>query len=90
MTNTLQTLRDQLDTIDREIVKLLAERFKVIHQVGLHKKQSGEPILDPDRWARVLTSKKLIARQLGVDPQLIEDLYNRIHQHALQIEEDLQ
>ena len=32
--NTIQTLRNTIDTIDEEIIKLLAERMKVVKKIG--------------------------------------------------------
>jgi chorismate mutase / prephenate dehydrogenase len=83
----LEGLRQQLDGIDHKIVSLLAERVGIVHEVGTYKAQSGDPIQDPERESRILASKRALAVELGVDPQLVEDIYRRIFQNSYQIEE---
>ena len=45
----LSEYRDQIDQIDRQIIKLLEERFEVVRGVGEYKKAKGLPVLDAAR-----------------------------------------
>ena len=47
--NQLNKYRDQIDQIDRQIIKLLEERFEVVRGVGEYKKAKGFPVLDAAR-----------------------------------------
>ena len=40
----LDNLRDQIDSLDSEIVRLLNERISVVLKIGEEKKKSGEEI----------------------------------------------
>lgn len=89
MTNTLDILRQNIDSIDDSIIKLLAERLRVVVKVGRYKKQRGITPLASARWKQVLTSKMAKAKSLGINPQLVKKIYNLIHAEALKIEENI-
>jgi len=84
--NPLIQFREQIDRIDSEIVRLLAQRFEVVREVGEYKKQNNLPPLQPGRWQEVLESKKQLARESGIDETFVVDVWNRIHEYALDIE----
>ncbi len=50
----LQKLRDTLDGIDNEILKLLNKRMETVHKVGLVKAQSGGAIYRPEREKSII------------------------------------
>lgn len=45
----LKQCREQLDIIDKEIIKLFEKRMSVIKDVALYKKQNNLPIVDEER-----------------------------------------
>ncbi len=45
----LASIRQEIDQIDDQIVKLLEERMHLVEQVVAYKKASGKPILDSKR-----------------------------------------
>ena len=45
----LTKLRDQIDTIDDQIVKLFEERMAVSEGVAAYKRGVGKPVLDKER-----------------------------------------
>ena len=52
MSDTLKNLRDKIDAVDEKLVKLLAQRARVVEQVGHHKQ--GVAVYRPEREAQVL------------------------------------
>ena len=50
----IKDLRNKIDTLDREIVKLLVERMGVSAEVAAYKIESGMPVLDKTREAALL------------------------------------
>jgi chorismate mutase/prephenate dehydratase len=53
---SLSGLRSQIDRLDREIVKKLNDRARLVVQIGNLKNDSGQAVYDADREARVLSS----------------------------------
>ena len=59
--DTLQTLRGEIDSIDRQLVDLFRRRMDVTAQVGEYKRERGIPVLDQERERQVLQSKGALA-----------------------------
>ena len=50
----LKAIRDKLDSIDNELLKLINERMELVHQVGVLKAQSGGAIYRPEREKSII------------------------------------
>ncbi|MFO7992167.1 MAG: chorismate mutase [Thermoplasmata archaeon] len=50
----IHELRERIDQIDKEILKLLHERIAVAKEIGKIKRERGIPITDADREKMVL------------------------------------
>ena len=57
----LQTLRQDIDAIDRQMVELFRRRMDVTHRVGEYKRAQGIPVLDQERERQVLQNKGELA-----------------------------
>lgn len=49
MTNQLETLRQEIDSIDAQIFDLFEQRITVAKQIGAYKKEHGLSVLDSSR-----------------------------------------
>ena len=45
----LNEIRQQIDTVDNEIVALLEERMKLVTRVSAYKQRTGKAIYDPEQ-----------------------------------------
>ena len=45
----LLELRNELDGIDKELIRLLEERLKVCQKVAAYKIETGKPVFDRER-----------------------------------------
>lgn len=50
----LDTIRQEIDYVDQELVALLEKRMQLVNQVVAYKKSTGRPILDTSREDAVL------------------------------------
>ena len=75
---SLDELRKKIEEVDAAVVRLIAERIRIAHEIGLEKKQQGKPIEDRKREDRVLANVKEIARAESINQQDIEGIYRRI------------
>lgn len=89
MKNQLDDFREQIDSIDNQIIGLLAERFTVVKKIGKWKKEKNLPPLDKNRWQKVLINRVKKAKELGISSKLIKKIYQAIHDYALEIEKSL-
>ncbi|QHJ10822.1 T-protein [Paraglaciecola mesophila] len=78
MPTELEKLRDQIDSVDSELVALLAKRAALTEQVGMYKSKVGLPVYVPAREAELIEQRCEQAKAMGVPPALVEDLLRRI------------
>lgn len=71
--------RARIDTIDENLVRLLASRMEVSREIGRLKKQNNVAVLQLDRWEGVLDAALRSGQTLGMDPDFVRDVFNAIH-----------
>ena len=49
MNEKIRTIREKIDTIDREVFQLLIDRLEAVTAIGEVKKEEGLPIFDQSR-----------------------------------------
>lgn len=84
----LAGLRAEIDRVDSELVKLLAERMKIVDQVVAIKTDTGLPALIPERVEEVAGRVREEARRLGAPPELAELVYRRMMEWIVAYEEE--
>ena len=89
MKNKIDILRKQIDLVDDKIIGLLAKRLVIVKKIGEWKKQKGLPVLDSNRWQKVLGARMKKAKRHGIDPKFIQKIYEAIHEEALKVEEKI-
>lgn len=82
----LKIYREQIDSLDKEIIYLLSRRFEIVNQVWLLKKENNIPALQKDRWESLLNENIEVGNELWVSESIIRDIWNRIHEESLKIE----
>lgn len=83
----LKNYREQISSLDKEIIYLLSRRFIIVNEIWNIKKQENTPVLQKDIWEKLLSENIEKAQELGLEIKLIEDIWNRIHEESLRIEE---
>jgi chorismate mutase/prephenate dehydrogenase len=79
---SLDHLRNQIDTIDKQLVDLLAQRRGVVQQVIEVKQQHDLPTFHPAREENLISARRAQATQAGLDPDYIEDLFRTVLRHS--------
>jgi chorismate mutase len=74
----LDALRKRILEVDEALVALVGERRDLVLEVGRLKLGLGLPVMDPAREAQVVRRAAELARQLGVDEELVRDVIWRI------------
>ena len=73
----LSQLRQEIDTIDRQLVALFEQRMAVTRQVGKYKLSQGLPVLDRGREEQVLAGKVSLLQDKSLTADVI-DLFEAI------------
>ncbi len=79
----LETLRERLDNIDRELLEVLASRMSVVEQLGEYKRDNNVAVLQLDRWKKVHNSRAEWAKSLNLYPEMVEELFKLIHMESI-------
>ncbi len=72
--NSLDEVRFNIDRIDRQIVAYLAERGDYVKQAAKFKK-STDDVRAPQRVEQVINKVIALARELGANPTVAEQVY---------------
>ncbi|MCA8958728.1 MAG: chorismate mutase [Planctomycetes bacterium] len=83
----LDRFRDEIDTIDEQVMQLLGRRFAVCREVADFKREQGIPMMQSARVEQVYERARERAVRYGVDPNLAAELYRRIVGAACDLED---
>jgi chorismate mutase len=70
--------RDEIERIDNEIIALLAHRLTLGKRTGDLKRAASLPILDPTREAAVIRRVAERARDAGLPPEPVREIFWQI------------
>jgi len=79
---TMAEVRVGIDTLDRELVSLLAQRLRYIAAAARIKPTRGA-VRDEWRKADVLAKVEATSRDLGVPAELTADLWERLIEYSI-------
>jgi len=82
----LQNYRDQIDTLDKELLYLFYRRFELVKQIWTIKKEEGIAILQADRWKKLLEENIEVWEEMWLSREFITSIWNKIHEKSLEIE----
>lgn len=76
--NTMEELRAEIDTLDRDLMRLLAERSRYIDRAAEIKTQEALPARIDWRVEQVAMNARKNASDFGFDPDLAERLWREL------------
>ncbi|BCZ46537.1 hypothetical protein psyc5s11_26040 [Clostridium gelidum] len=74
---SLEEVRENIDRIDKQIVKLITDRSTYVVQAANFKKNTDE-VKAPQRVERIINKVRDLAQEDGVNPDLVENIYREI------------
>ncbi|MES5869037.1 chorismate mutase [Bacillus cereus group sp. RP32] len=85
----LNHYRKKIDEIDSELLKILSERFELVRQVGILKKNETIDIMQPNRMQEIFETRKVLGKDLGLDTTFIKPLFDLIIDYSCNIEDEI-
>jgi isochorismate pyruvate lyase len=89
MTQELLCLRDMIDTVDKHLLELLAQRFNFVRMVAAHKAAEGIPARIQARIKTVIEDREKAGVALGLPEQAAFRIWTEIVEEACRYEESL-
>ncbi|MCL2449273.1 MAG: prephenate dehydrogenase/arogenate dehydrogenase family protein [Polyangiaceae bacterium] len=74
----LRQTREHIDSVDREIVRLLAQRAQLQQGAAQAKAALGAPVLDAAREAEMLAARRAWAAEGRLDPDGVADVFHAV------------
>lgn len=81
--DTLDALRAEIDTADRELLEVLARRMAVSARIGGYKRLHGLPVLQKERYDTLMGSRISEGERLGLRPEFLRLLLQAIHEESV-------
>lgn len=83
---TLAIHRKKIDSLDQKLIEILAERERVVKEVGIYKMKNNIPALQKGRFRQILEKNIKMGAAEGLSAKLISKVMNAIHEESLRIE----
>jgi chorismate mutase len=87
---SIEELRERIDVVDNQLVRLLNVRVACAVEVGKLKHELGMPVYQPDREAKVLAKVKQSAHELAgpLTSEAVGRIFERIIDEARRAERE--
>lgn len=78
----IPSLRDDIDRIDRELLKLISRRLSNSVEIGRLKTDKNLPLESPEREVELINEARADALEIGLDPDYIEEVMRVVLRHS--------
>lgn len=82
----LENYREQIDTLDKEMLYMFHRRFEIVKEIWKIKKQFWIDILQQNRWKQLLDENIQVWNELSLDKSFVTDIWEKIHLKSLEYE----
>ena len=82
-TESLTSLRQQIDQLDTDLVELLGKRMQVSQEIGRYKKEHHMPVVQAGRYSDLIRSRIAAAENLGMAPDFMRTVLQAIHEESV-------
>lgn len=83
----IDEIRAAIDSIDKQVLELIAKRFQYVKEIVKFKAEDEESIIAKRRYDEVLNRRRELAIQNELNPDVIEEIYKILIHYF--IEEEL-
>ena len=87
--NQLEQFRDQIDSVDSQLVELLAQRMQIVREIGKYKSGNNITILQLRRWEQIIKRVSESGKKLGLSESFVKKLLENIHNESIQIQTEI-
>lgn len=80
----LDSLREQINHLDEELIQLLAARMRVAEQIGAWKQTNSEEVVQPHRWQEVKERALQRGTGAGLSESFLHHYLEAVHNESVQ------
>ncbi len=82
----MEELRQMIDKVDEQIIRLLIAREELVEKIGKLKKEGGIEILDRKREDEIKEKIKQKCKELGVEYNFVLGIFEKILKKSKEIQ----
>ncbi|MDO4801200.1 MAG: bifunctional 3-deoxy-7-phosphoheptulonate synthase/chorismate mutase type II [Prevotellaceae bacterium] len=79
----IDILRREIDSIDDELVSIIARRMQVSRTIGKYKREHNITVFQKDRYEQIRNRLKALATERGIDENCIIAVFEAIHDQSV-------
>jgi chorismate mutase len=83
----IKTLRNEIDQLDAQIIKCIADREALSRQIGQIKSQLNKEVLDLKREEEIRLRHAALALEYQLDSDFVPQLFKLIVLHSRKVQE---
>ncbi len=82
-TESLASLRSQIDEVDTQLLEVLAKRMRISKEIATYKKEHSLTVMQTGRYDEIMNKRVAQAQQMGMSQTFGEELFESIHQESV-------
>ncbi|MBP5318331.1 MAG: bifunctional 3-deoxy-7-phosphoheptulonate synthase/chorismate mutase type II [Paludibacteraceae bacterium] len=82
-TENLTELRKQIDTIDNDLLEMLAKRMRVSREIGTYKKEHNVQVLQAERYDEIMQKRVILGESLGLSGEFVKTYLEAVHAESV-------
>lgn len=86
--NTIITLREEIDSLDSDLINILKKRMELSIEVAKIKKEQNIPILQIKRFEEMINNRLENTKDSYLSSEFIKDLFETIHEESIRIQNE--
>ena len=83
MTESLASLRKQIDEVDDQVMDLLTKRMRVSREIAMYKREHGMSIVQTARYSEILDKRGAQGSMCGMSASFVRRVYEAIHEESV-------
>jgi chorismate mutase len=87
--NHLEELRNRIDSIDHQLIGLLASRMRISEEMGEFKCRNGVTVFQLERWLEILESRTQHGISEGLDNEFVGRVIRIIHEESIRCQDEV-
>ena len=82
-TESLDTLRKQIDELDNGIIELLTKRMRISREIGQYKREHDMTIVQTKRYTEILSKRGAQGVLCGMSSDFMKTIFEAIHEESV-------
>ncbi len=79
----LEQYREQIDSIDFQLLELLAKRMKIIKDIGKYKLKHNVTVFQLKRWLNIMETRIEFGKSLNLEDNFVKKILRLVHKESI-------